>query len=45
MLQKTIELRKNLQNSEDITEKQAVTNGPMLVYKDAEDEDEDMHDE
>lgn len=48
MLQKTMELKRQLQANGDAEKKsvKASTKGePMLVYKDAEDEDEDMHGE
>lgn len=46
MLQKTMELRKILARREDEDGEREVKTSkqPLLVYKDAEDEDEDMHD-
>lgn len=47
MLQKTMELKRQLQVSGNAEKKsvKASKREPMLVYKDAEDEDEDMQDE
>ena len=45
MLQKTMELKRQLQvaGKEEKKSVKAAKGEPMLVYKDAEDEDEDMH--
>ena len=47
MLQKTMELKRQLQVNGNAEKKsvKASKGEPMLVYKDAEDEDEDMHGE